>query len=87
MISKGFCFSSKIEKNKGDRDFKPLVHKFQNKETEDIFHSENIKEFQQRVKYKQGNRFAISTIQTLSSNYFLSPNRLKHTTESFNTRP
>ena len=23
MISKGFYFSSKIEKNKGDRDFKP----------------------------------------------------------------
>ena len=25
MISKGFYFSSKIEKNKGDRDFKKLL--------------------------------------------------------------
>ena len=25
MISKGFYFSSKIEKNKGDRDFKALI--------------------------------------------------------------
>ena len=30
MISKGFYFSSKIEKNKGDRDFKYAYTKYNN---------------------------------------------------------